>query len=317
MSDRLRLGVSACLLGQEVRYDGQHKLDRYVTDTLGRFVEFVAVCPEVECGLSVPREAMRLVGDPDSPRLVTIRTGMDMTERMQRWAGRRVNELAGEGLCGFVFKSKSPSSGMERVKVYPAEGGQPGMTGVGMFAKAFMDRFPMLPVEEDGRLHDAGLRENFVERVFTMHRWQTTVADGLTVQALTTFHARHKLLLMAHSPTHYARMGRLAAGARPGNLPDTADAYIALLMEGMHLRATTHRQVNVLQHIMGHFRKDLTPDEKQELLEVIADYRAGHLPLIVPVTLLKHYVRKYGKDYLAEQYYLSPHPIELQLRNHV
>ena len=169
MQERIRLGVSACLLGEEIRYDGQHKLDRFIRDTLGQYVEFVPVCPEVECGLGIPREAMRLVGDPQAPRLVTVRTGIDHTERMLAWARKRVKELESENLCGYVFKSTSPSCGMARVKVYDRNG-VPKNTGVGLFARAFMDHFPLLPVEEEGRLHDPKLRETFVESVTTLMR---------------------------------------------------------------------------------------------------------------------------------------------------
>lgn len=172
METTLKIGISACLLGEPVRYDGGHKLDHFLVETLGRFVSFVPVCPETECGLGVPRETMRLTGDPASPRLMTIHSGQDLTARMESWAARRVKELAGENLCGFIFKSRSPSSGMERVKVYADTGGAPTKTGVGLFAKEFMTRFPLLPVEDEGRLHDPVLRENFITRIFVLKRWR-------------------------------------------------------------------------------------------------------------------------------------------------
>lgn len=316
MDTKIRLGVSACLLGQNVRFDGGHKLDRFLTETLGQFVEYVPVCPEVECGLGVPREAMRLVGDSAAPRLVTTRTGVDHTERMASWARRRVAELEAEGLCGFIFKSNSPSSGMERVRVYDRNG-VPSKTGVGLFARAFMEHFPLLPVEDEGRLHDMRLRENFIERVFVLKRWREALAARRTLGALVAFHTRHKLLLLAHSPRHHAEMGRLVAHAK-GLPPDELfPQYEALLMEALRLKATPAKHANVLQHLMGYFKEQLSGDEKQELLEAIARYRLGHVPLIVPVTLINHYVRKYGQAYLCEQWYLHPHPVELQLRNHV
>jgi uncharacterized protein YbgA (DUF1722 family)/uncharacterized protein YbbK (DUF523 family) len=313
--DRIRLGISSCLLGQKVRYDGQHKLDRYLRDTLGQHVEYVPVCPEVECGLPVPREPMRLVGDPAAPRLITIRTGQDLTDRMVGWARGRLAELEHEGLSGFIFKSKSPSSGMERVKVYDGAGGV-RRVGSGLFAAAFMARFPLLPVEEDGRLHDIRIRENFIERVFVMHRWRQLVSGGRRVGGLVQFHTRHKLLVLAHSPRHYRELGQLVAQAKQLRPVQAFERYHGLLMEGLRLHATPAKNANVLHHAMGYFKKQLSADEKQELLQLIEAYRQGHYPLIVPVTLLRHYVRKHGQPYLMEQVYLDPHPAELQLRNH-
>lgn len=336
MDRPIRLGVSACLLGHNVRYDGGHKRDAYVTGALAAHFEFVPVCPETECGLGVPRQAMRLTGDPAAPRLVTIATGLDLTDRMLAYCARRVSELAGENLCGYIFKSKSPSSGMARVKVYP-EKGPPVTTGVGLFARAFMDRFPLLPVEEEGRLNDPALRENFIERVFTLARYRDLLAGlGLDGQGretagtggggpggramagrLTAFHAAHKYLLMSHSPRIAAEMGRLAARAASLAGEELVPEYQRLLLSAMALRATAAKHVNVLQHILGYFKTQLTPDEKAEALELFADYRAGLLPLVVPVTLLSHFVRKYDAGYLKSQWYLRPHPRELMLRNHV
>ncbi len=312
---RIRVGVSSCLLGAEVRYDGGHKLDRFLRDTLGRYVEYVPVCPEVECGLPVPRPAMRLVGNPEDPRLVTIRGGVDHTERMRSWASRRVRELAGEGLCGFIFKRGSPSSGLARVKVYGEPGASPQL-GVGLFARAFREHFPLLPVEEEGRLHDPALRENFIERLFALRRWREVRERGGQWRDLVDFHARNKLLLMAHSVPHLREMGRLAArSADPGDL-GAFDRYEELLLRALSLRATAKKNANVLEHALGYFKKVLTPDEKQELLEVIDRYRREELPLVVPVTLVQHHVRRHGIPYLAQQTYLNPHPAELQLRNH-
>jgi uncharacterized protein YbgA (DUF1722 family)/uncharacterized protein YbbK (DUF523 family) len=312
----IKLGISTCLLGERVRYDGGHKLDRYLRDTLGRYVEYVPVCPEVECGMSIPREALRLVGDPKAPRLMTVRTRVDHTERMLRWARKRVVELEKEGLCGYIFKSKSPSSGMERVKVYD-EKGIPAKKGVGIFARVFMAHFPLLPVEEEGRLHDLRIRENFIERIFAFKRWRELLKEGKGRGGLVRFHTRHKLLILAHSPKHSRLLGRLVA--RAAELPPEAlyREYQALLLDALRLKTTPKKNANVLQHIMGFFKKQLTADEKQELLEIIDHYRRGYVPLIVPVTLVNHYVRKNDQPYLAEQHYLHPHPLELQLRNHV
>jgi uncharacterized protein YbgA (DUF1722 family)/uncharacterized protein YbbK (DUF523 family) len=316
MAERIRLGISTCLLGEKVRYDGGHKLDRFLVETLGRYVEYVPVCPEVECGLPVPREAMHLEGDPESPRLVTIRTKTDMTYGMIRWARKRVAGLEREGLCGFIFKSDSPSSGMERVKVYN-ENGMAVKRGVGIFARIFMERFPLLPVEEEGRLHDPGLRENFTERIFAFKRWREVLAAKPGRGNLVDFHTRHKLLVLSHSPKHYQGMGKLVAAAKGFPLKDLYEKYQTLLMESLEVRTTPRKNTNVLMHIVGYFKDQLSADEKRELLEIIEDYRQEYIPLIVPVTLVNHYVRKYDQPYLKQQVYLNPHPLELQLRNHV
>ncbi len=316
MDENIKIGISTCLMGENVRYDGGHKHDRYITDTLGTYFTFVPVCPEVECGLPVPREAMRLVGKPDSPRLVTIRSKVDHTGRMLSWAKKRVKELEAEDLCGFIFKAGSPSSGMERVKVYD-ENGMPAKTGQGLFARAFREHFPRIPVEEDGRLHDPGLRENFIERIFALKRWRDSLNKGRSMGNLVDFHARHKLLCHSHSEKHSRAMGRLVAEGKSMSTDQLYRDYERLLMEALALKATARKNTNVLQHMMGYFKKDLTADEKQELLDVIDDYRKALVPLIVPVTLINHYVRKYGKEYLAQQTYLNPHPLALKLRNHV
>jgi uncharacterized protein YbgA (DUF1722 family)/uncharacterized protein YbbK (DUF523 family) len=318
LMQKIRLGISACLLGEPVRFDGGHQGDRFITDTLGKYVEFVPVCPEVECGLGVPREAMRLVGDPEAPRLMTIRTKIDLTDRLVAWARKRVGELEQEDLRGFIFKSKSPSSGMERVRVYPETAqGSPVTRGVGMFARIFMEHFPLLPVEEEGRLHDPVLRENFIERIFVFQRWRELLAAKPNLRDLVAFHTRHKLLILAHSPNLYRELGRLVARAKETPALELYENYQSRLMEALRLQATPKKNTNVLSHLMGYFKKDLTPDEKQELLEIIGYYHQGAVPLVVPVTLINHYVRKYNQPYLKEQVYLHPHPVELQLRNHV
>lgn len=315
MATKIKLGISSCLLGEKVRYDGGHKWDRFLTDTLGKFVEFVPVCPEVECGLGVPREAMRLEGDRQAPRLVSSRTRVDHTERMEAWARRRVVELEQEGLSGFIFKSGSPSSGLERVKVYDAQG-VPAKTGVGLFARAFREHFPLLPVEDEGRLHDPRLRENFIEAIFVLTRWREVRSERPSRGQLVDFHTRHKLLLLSHSPPHYREVGRLVARASELPLPDLYARYQTLLLLALGRKTTVKKNVNVLQHLLGFFKQQLSPDEKQELLELIENYRQEYVPLIVPVTLINHYVRKYDQAYLKSQYYLNPHPLELKLRNH-
>lgn len=315
MEDRIRIGISACLLGQPVRYDGGHKHDPYITDTLGQYLEFVPVCPEVEAGFPTPRESFRLVGDPENPRLITTRTHLDHTERMTGWAGSRVRELEKENLCGFIFKRGSPNSGLSRVKVYNPKG-MAEKKGVGIFARAFTRHFPLLPVEEEGRLNDPKLREMFIEQIFTLKRWRETLALPANMRNLVDFHTRHKLLILAHSPAHAALMGKRVADGRRMPIQDVYAEYEKCLIEALRLKTTLKKNMNVLQHIMGYFKKQLTVDEKQELLEVLDQYRREYIPLIVPVTLLNHYVRKYDQPYLQQQVYLNPHPIALKLRNH-
>jgi uncharacterized protein YbgA (DUF1722 family)/uncharacterized protein YbbK (DUF523 family) len=316
MEQSIRVGVSSCLLGNRVRYDGGHKHDRYITDILGRYFEFRPVCPELECGLPVPREAMHLSGNPEAPRLVTVRSGIDHTSKMLNFCRQRVEEMAGEDLCGFIFKKNSPSSGLHRVKIY-GESGYAAKNGRGLFAAAVVERFPMLPVEEEGRLHDAPLRENFIEKVFCFRRWKDFMAAEPDYKKLIDFHSRHKLQLMAHSLKHLSAMGKMTAAGKtvPGAI--LLEQYQVNLMEALSFKATVKKNVNVLHHIMGYFKKLITGEEKAELLEIISDYSRLIVPLVVPLTLINHYVRKYDLSYLQNQTYLEPHPAELMLRNHV
>ncbi|MBN2684933.1 MAG: DUF523 and DUF1722 domain-containing protein [Pontiellaceae bacterium] len=313
--EKIRIGVSQCLLGEKVRYDGQHKHDAYITGVLGQWFEFVPVCPEVECGMSIPREPIRLEGDVEHPELVSI-SKKNWTKQMTTWCERRIEELADEGPCGFIFKRKSPSCGMERVKVYSGKG-MPENKGQGLFAAAFMRHFPDLPVEEEGRLNDPCLRENFIERVFTLKRWRELLAAGSGPSGLVKFHEQHKYLLMAHSIPLYRELGRVTADLKSRPIEQIQVDYHQLLMKALALRATVKKHVNVLQHMAGYFKRELNSDEKMELQEVIERYHDGHVPLIVPITIINHYVRKYDEPYLRDQFYLNPHPIELRLRNHV
>jgi uncharacterized protein YbgA (DUF1722 family)/uncharacterized protein YbbK (DUF523 family) len=303
-------------LGNKVRYDGGHKLDRFLTDTLGPWVEYVPVCPEVECGMPVPRESMRLEGDPENPRLVTNRTKIDKTGQMMLWARKRVVELEKEELSGFIFKGGSPSSGMERIKVYDNKG-MPSGKGVGLFARAFMEHFPLLPVEDDGRLNDPALRENFIERIFALARWRKAFADRKSRGGLVEFHTQHKLLILSHSTKHYREMGRLVAQSKEIPFKKLFAQYESSLLQALKLIATAKKNTNVLMHMAGYFKKQLSPDEKEELSDIIERYRTGFVPLIVPLTLVNHYVRKYDQPYLKQQYYLNPHPAELKLRTQV
>ena len=316
MPEPIRILISSCLLGEKVRYDGGHKREGYLVETLSRFVTWVPVCPEVDCGLPTPRESMRLVGNPQSPRLVTSKTGVDYTERMSEFARKKMNELEPLNLCGYICKKDSPSSGMERVKVY-GNSGIPAKTGAGVFTRAFMDRFPLIPVEEEGRLNDPVLREMFISRVFTLRRFRDLLARGKTRGGLVTFHTDHKLLLLSHDRKGYTQMGKLVAAAKEMTPSVLYDRYQKLLMEALSTKPTVKKSADVLLHMMGHVKKVLTKDEKQELLEVIGRYRQKLIPIIVPITLIAHYVRKYRVSYLERQVFLHPHPVELMLRNHV
>ncbi len=312
--DKIRVGISSCLLGENVRYNGGHKLDTYLRDTLGEYFEYVPVCPEFEAGFGVPRESIRLVGEVENPKILTTKTAIDKTSQMQSLVRKRVSELAAENLCAYIFKSKSPSCGMERVKVYPEkEGPMPIKKGVGLFARAFMESFPNLPTEEEGRLNDIHLRENFIERVFVMRRWQLFERSPA---GFLDFHSKHKLLVMAHSVTAYRELGRMLADFKNQNLDDLMHPYLEVLMRALKMRATPKKITNVLMHVMGYFKNELSSDEKVELLEMIKSYHDKQIPLSVPVSLLNHYVRKYDQQYLHEQYFLNPHPTELKLRNY-
>jgi len=313
----LRLGISRCLLGESVRYDGGHKYDGFLVKTLGRYVEWVPVCPEVESGLPIPREAMHLVGDPEAPRLVGIRSGQDYTDGVLAFSRERAARLAEEDLHGFVFKKDSPSSGLFRVKVYDAHGA-PARTGSGIFAREVTRRLPLLPVEEEGRLHDAPLRESFIHRVFATYRWTELVRTDPTPGGLVRFHTAHKLTLLAHSPRHYREMGRLVAEAGTRPWSELAGAYASALMAALRVTTTPGKHANVLRHLLGFLRRALSPADKAELEALIEDYRRGLVPLIVPLTLLKHHLARHTlPEWVHQQVYLAPYPKELMLLNTV
>ncbi|MFP4014511.1 MAG: YbgA family protein [Chitinispirillaceae bacterium] len=313
----IRLGISACLLGQPVRYDGNGKLDRYLRDVLGKYVQWVAVCPEYECGLGVPREPVRLVQDGQSIRFVTVRTAVDKTEQIATWTEGKLDYLQKQDLCGFVFKTKSPSCALRDSKIYNKEGNVIGK-GPGLFAARFMQTFPLIPVEDEGRLHDEVIRENFIERVFVYARWRERFRNGVSMARLVEWQRDHKLLLMAHSPASVRALGNLVANYHHSdNLDELAKVYFLRMTEALTFKSTVKKNVNVLYHIAGYFKRKISSDEKGELADVIESYHDGLVPLIVPVTLLKHYVRKYSDSYLKTQVYLNPHPLELKLRNHV
>ncbi|MFL6194289.1 MAG: YbgA family protein [Thermoanaerobaculia bacterium] len=316
---KVRIGISACLLGQEVRYNGGHKRDAFLTDTFGRYVEWVAVCPEVELGMGTPRPPIRLERHGGEVRLVMPSSGEDYTDAMRAWATRRAEALAGMDLDGYVLKKDSPSCGMERVKVYPAAViGAPSKDGRGLFAEALMERLPDLPVEEEGRLNDPLLRETFVARVFVHRRWREGERAGWTRGSLMRFHERHKLLLMARNQTAMRRLGSLLGEAgREAPVEELAAAYRSGLREVLSRPATRRNHANVLSHLAGYVSDALDREDRAEVAETVERYRLGLVPLVVPLTLIRHHVRRQAVAYLQDQVYLDPHPHELMLLNHV
>jgi uncharacterized protein YbgA (DUF1722 family)/uncharacterized protein YbbK (DUF523 family) len=311
-----RLGISSCLLGEQVRFDGGHKRDEFLLNTLARFVEWVPVCPEVELGLGTPRESLRLVATPHGAHLVAPRSGTDHTESMYAWARGRLEELAALNLDGYVLKKDSPSCGLMRVKVYDRNN-VPARTGEGIFAKALLHRLPLLPVEEEGRLREPALRENFIDRVYGYHRWTALLSEP-TAAALVAFHAAHKLTLMAHSPKQQRALGQIVAnvGRRRGRA--LFDEYGSLFMQTLAIKATRGKHTNVMHHLLGYFKKQLDATDRGELAESIDSYRRGLVPLVVPLTLFQHHIRRCDvADWVHAQVYLSPYPSELMLRNQV
>jgi uncharacterized protein YbgA (DUF1722 family)/uncharacterized protein YbbK (DUF523 family) len=314
----LRIGVSSCLLGQEVRFDGGHKRSAFLTDQLAPYVEWVPVCPEVEVGMGVPRPTVRLERHEGDVRMIEPRSGADHTDAMSRWAAARASRLRQAGLHGYVLKKDSPSCGFDRVKVYP--GGEKGMAkrdGRGLFAEALIRALPELPVEDEGRLNDPRLRENFIERLFAHRRLRQLFRPRWRSRDVVAFHTAHKLQIMAHSPQAYRELGRLVAAVKGHDRADFQARYETGFMQALAKMATPGRTTNVLQHMAGYVRKQLEPHLRAELTTVIEDYRTGLVPLVVPVTLLQHHARRFEVEYLLDQVFLSPHPKELMLRNHV
>ena len=319
----IRIGVSACLLGEKVRYDGGHKKNDFLTDTLGRFVTWVPVCPEVELGLGTPRPTMRLVEIKGEVRLVEgpkPRSDqskiIDHTSAMRAWARRKIAWLGRMRLSGYVLKKDSPSCGMERVRLYGSKG-MPSRNGRGLFAEAIMEAFPNLPVEEEGRLSDLRLRESFIERVFAYHDLMLLFGKRWTLGDLVAFHTAHKLQLLAHSNEAYRKLGRLVAQGKKMDRGELSCRYRDQFMGALRVHATPGRHANVLQHMVGYFKDRLDSAERRELQELIVEYRSGLVPLVMPITLIRHYLSKYKVAYLEDQAYLAPHPRELMLRNHV
>ncbi len=314
----IRIGISSCLLGQKVRYDGGHKRDRFATDVLQPYVEWVPLCPEVEIGLGIPRPTIRLERGKDrTARLVMPLSGEDLTNRMEDWAEQQVERLGDLDLCGYILKKDSPSCGMERVKVFDRDG-VPARDGVGVFAEALLRRAPYLPVEEEGRLNDPRIRENFIAGVFALRRWKDMETAGVTRARLMEFHATHKFLCMARNQAGARRLGRLLGSSGTGDSGAALDeAYLDEFSAVMRRPPSRKGHTNVLQHLAGFVSPELDPADRMELTTAIDDYRRGLLPLNVPLTLLRHHARRQDRTYLLDQAYLSPHPHELMLLNHV
>ena len=314
-SDPIRIGVSSCLLGHKVRFDGGHKRDRYMTDVLGGWLTWVPMCPELEIGLGIPRPTIRLEKAGSETRLVEPNSGRDLTDKMRTYAEEKIEELQKLDLDGFVLKKGSPSCGMERVRVYSK--GSPSKDGVGIFAQALQQRWPNLPLEEEGRLNDPVLRERFISHIFCRNRWRTMARAGLTRRRLVEFHTAHKLLLRSHNEAAYRRLGSIVASAGTVADQELFQSYEEELHTALSARPSIKRHANVLYHALGYLKRVLDPLEKQELVQLIEDYRNGLVPLVVPITLVRHHVAKHEISYLEGQLYLEPHPRELMLRNRV
>lgn len=315
MRKHIRLGISRCLLGQAVRHDGGHKANAYAVHFLSDYFKLEGVCPEVESGMSIPRPTIHLIGDPRQPQLVeVINEEKDHTESVKTFSQGHMKKIA--PLSGFILKNRSPTCGMERVKVYQTPPNQPKM-GRGIFAKVLMDTYPLLPVEEEGRLNDYRLRENFIERIFVYYRWQNFLKKGVSAKRLLTFHTEHKLTLLAHDQMTYRVLGKKLANLKQKDLVSFQEDYIQAVMCAMQKMTTPKSHTNVLMHIQGYFKRELDKGDKTELKETIEAYRTGKLPLIVPIALLKHHLRRHPDPYLEKQRYLFPYPEELMLRNHI
>lgn len=315
MPSQPEIAVSACLLGQPVRHDGGHKHDRFISDSLSKFVSLTAICPELLSGLPVPRPTIQLRAINQSIRLVQSNDpDNDFTERMLQVAEQQAAKL-GERISGLIVQKKSPSCGMERVPVSRGKPHPPLYDGTGLFTAKFTELCPLVPVEESGRLNDPILRENFLERVFALHRWRQM--DNDSVQAFIEFHTRHKLNLMGRGTDAYRNLGRIVSGVTRETLQQKREAYIPLFMQTLGRRVNRKQHVNVLQHVMGYFKKELNRDEKAELLSVLQSYRNEETPLSTAMVLLQHHQNRLSDPYLQKQIYFHPYPAELGLRARV
>lgn len=314
--ERFPVGISSCLIGEEVRFDGGHKRNRFVTDVLGDYVTWVKSCPEVGAGMGIPRESIRLVRTENGIRLVGNRSEGDYTDDITAYSERRVEQLSPMRLRGYILKKDSPSCGMARVRLYDSNS-VPSRDGVGVFARHLMDRAPNLPVEEEGRLNDPRIRENFITRIFAYDRWVRLVDSEPTPGDIVRFHTEHKMLVMAHSQERYGVLGRLVAQAGTMDMPTLIEQYEENFMAGLREIASPGRHANVLEHLAGFLKRDLDADDKRELHGAIRDYRRGLIPLVAPLLLLVHHIKHLRDDWLDAQVYLQPYPAELALRSSI
>ncbi|MEK9630112.1 MAG: DUF523 and DUF1722 domain-containing protein [Nitrospinota bacterium] len=317
MENKIKIGVSSCLVGEKVRWNGDHKQNHYVREILADYFEYVSVCPEMEVGMGVPRETVALYGDLEKQQMISRKSQTDWTRPMQKYTKGKMTSLSRDGLCGFIFKSKSPSCGLGRVPIYTEFGSDKVRHGAGMFAGAFQGKFPLVPTEDEGRLNDSKIRENFIVKVFSYYRLQNLYRKSFSVGALVKFHTQHKFLLLAHSRKHYDQLGQLVAKSKSISKEKLRERYGKTFMEALSVKSTPKKNTDVLLHMMGFFKKILSKGEKADILNTIEDYRKELVPLIVPVTLIRHQVNKHDIEYLKDQVYLNPHPKELMLRNHV
>jgi len=317
MDNKIKIGVSSCLIGEKVRWNGDHKQNHFVREVLANYFEYVSVCPEMEVGMGVPRETVALYGNLDKSRMISKKTQTDWTRPMKNYIKDRLKSLTHDDLCGYIFKSKSPSCGLGRIPVYSEFGSNKARHGSGMFAQAFTKAFPIVPTEDEGRLNNPRIRENFIVKVFSFYRLQALFKQKFSLGALVNFHTQQKFLLLAHSRKHYDTLGQLVAKPKSMAIETLKLKYGEIFMEALTFKATPKKNTDVLLHMMGFLKKILSKEEKKYILSVIEDYRKQLLPLIVPITLIRHYVNKHKIEYLTGQAYLNPHPKELMLRNHV
>ena len=316
MSENIRIGVSACIAGEKVRWNNTDARDAYLTDTLAKYVEFVPLCPEIACGMGIPREKVRQVDCNGDVRLIGYESGDDLTEKMTNWTDRILPGLDKEDLCGFVLESRSPCCALMQGKIFSTTGNPP-RRGAGFFAKLLMTHYPLLPVEASDRLQNPILRENFIRRVFVLKRWRELTAKGLNIGNLVDFHTRHKMMIRSHNLRGYRELGKLLGECSIFNADEIFDTYGTMLFRSLALKATPTKNAEILTHAMGYFKKQLNDGDAQELRTMIIAYKNGKIPLVIPLTLLNHYARKHQNPYLMQQYFLNPHPSELKLLNHV
>lgn len=312
-NEKIKIGISSCLLGEKVRFDGQGKYHWYVNEVLTQYFKYVPMCPELEVGMGVPRKSVRLEGKLESPRMIEPQSRTDWTDKMNRYSDKKIKALS--ELSGFIFKKGSPSCGPFRVRVYQ-DTGIPLVKGRGLFAEAFSKEYPLIPFEDEGRLNDANLRENFIERIFAYHRLRSLLKERFSRGDWVKFHERSKFLILSHSRAHYTKLGQLVARIKNLRAENFKESYASLYMESLEVKATQKKNSDVLEHILGFLKKHLGAKEKSDLLFHIKSYREGVIPLIVPLTLLSHYIKLHDVAYVKDQFYLSPHPYQLSLRNH-